>query len=173
MIKPFLREENIKGIEDAFLCLNKKDINVLEWGAGYSTKYFPDFLVKQGIVYNWLALEYNQKWYNIVKKFEIPNVQLELFLEVKWQREFATKAPMNEYVDFPATLGSKFDIIIVDGRKRRRCLMESLKLLKPNGIVLLDDAQRSYYECALKYFDGKFITGTLWQGKLKHGNDNK
>lgn len=34
------------------------------------------------------------------------------------------KLHKNEYVDYPETLNVKFDVIIVDGRKRARCIVK-------------------------------------------------
>ena len=46
-------------------------------------------------------------------------------------------ADLDAYVAYPATLDRRFDFIFVDGRKRRRCLIEAAQLLKPNGAVVL------------------------------------
>jgi capsular polysaccharide biosynthesis protein len=41
--------------------------------------------------------------------------------------------------------GTLFDIILVDGRERMDCLKAALPLIAPDGVVLLDDAQRRRY----------------------------
>jgi hypothetical protein len=72
---------------------------------------------------------------------------------------------MDAYVAFPAGQGRRYDVILVDGRKRRRCLIEAAKLLKDDGIVLLHDAWRPYYHCAFDHFQGgRRIGDILWIG---------
>ena len=53
--------------------------------------------------------------------------------------------PLDEYVDYPTLLGLKFDFVIVDGRKRRRCIEVSKKIVSEDGVIILHDAQRPYY----------------------------
>jgi hypothetical protein len=68
-----------------------------------------------------------------------------------------------DYVSLPASLGRRFDIVIVDGRKRRRCLLEASRFLSDNGIVILHDAWRSYYQCAFEaYESGTRVGDELW-----------
>lgn len=148
----------------------KSPCNVLEWGAGGSTIYFTNQLRKCHTGYVWHALEYNRKWFDKLYPKIDENTKLHLFDYGIWTRDDCTKHPMNEYVNFPSQLGLKFDLkfdmIIVDGRKRRRCLLEAKKLLKKDGFVILHDAQRDYYKCALKEYKGEYLTDKLWKGRL-------
>eukprot|EP00245_Coleochaete_scutata_P002790 TRINITY_DN13918_c0_g2_i1.p1 TRINITY_DN13918_c0_g2~~TRINITY_DN13918_c0_g2_i1.p1 ORF type:complete len:164 (+),score=16.37 TRINITY_DN13918_c0_g2_i1:1-492(+) len=51
-----------------------------------------------------------------------------------------------EYVRYPTMLGQKFDFISVDGRARPACLGEAVRLLKPEGgILMLDNSERKDY----------------------------
>lgn len=169
--KPFMTDEEIAEFKKLFLELGKKHLDVLEWGAGYSTKYFPDFLVKNGITFTWEAIEADVRWYiEIIKLDLLPEVRVHLFDEeifrVDDRRIVERKFDMNEYVLFPRRLGKKYDVIIVDGMKRARCLKEAVRLLKDGGIVILHDAQRTQYHLAFKYYKGKFLLKTLWIGRL-------
>lgn len=145
-------------------------VDVLEWGSGGSTVYFTRFLRNKGVAYTWTSVEYNKIWHARILDAvrDDKNVSTALFdvgnTEVK-QRSI----PMEEYVAYPATLEKKYDVILVDGRKRRRCLLEASKLLKPGGIVLLHDARRTYYHGAFSaYPDSRLLLWTgLWQGKLE------
>jgi len=145
-----------------------KRLDVLEWGSGGSTVYFTQFLKNKGISYTWTSIEYSKIWYerilDMVKGDK--NVSLALF-DVGNTNVKQPDIPMNEYVAYPATLGKKYDVILVDGRKRRRCLLEASKLLKPGGVVLLHDARRTYYHSAFSvYPDSRIFLWTgLWQGK--------
>jgi SAM-dependent methyltransferase len=75
---------------------------------------------------------------------------------------------MDAYVDLPSRLGRKFDFIFVDGRKRRRCLLEAARLLKPGGVAVLHDAYRPYYQCAFMQFAAQQPIGEiLWIGSAE------
>ena len=42
-----------------------------------------------------------------------------------------------------------FDLVLVDGRNRRGCIKNSIRTLKRGGILMLDNAERPYYQKAL------------------------
>ena len=42
-----------------------------------------------------------------------------------------------------------FDLILIDGRDRSRCLLQSRRLVKPGGVIILDNAERSWYQKAI------------------------
>jgi hypothetical protein len=72
---------------------------------------------------------------------------------------------LDDYVALPGTLGRRFHAVLVDGRKRRRCLWEAATLLDDDGVALLHDAQRPYYHCAFAAFrSGHRIGDELWIG---------
>lgn len=80
---------------------------------------------------------------------------------------------LDDYVRLPSLLGRRFDVVLVDGRKRRRCLLEGAGLLSESGVTVLHDAWRSYYECAFAaYASGTHIGDELWvgaQGRIELG----
>ena len=138
--------ESVKGFDK---------VDVLEWGSGYSTKYFPELLQKNNTEYTWKAMEHNQQWYEKVKAFGTRGV--ELVLADKDSKEYLEPE-------------GKFDVIYVDGRNRVKCLKHARKVLKPNGVILLHDAQRERYQEGLKGFHGRFIgakSPVLWVGTVK------
>jgi hypothetical protein len=72
---------------------------------------------------------------------------------------------LDDYVRLPALLQRRFDLILVDGRKRRRCLLEGAGLLSEQGVTVLHDAWRSHYECAFPaYASGTYVGDELWVG---------
>lgn len=165
---PFMSKKEIKKIEDELksLSIGGGKLKILEWGSGGSTVYFSKFLKNIGIPYKWISIEYNKNWYEKVKN-QIegdPGTDIKLF-DVGNNHLRQKNNEMNEYVNYPNTLGEEFDFIFVDGRKRRRCLIEAEKFLKPKGVVFLHDAQRKYYHCAFNIFDGgRFMSMFLWRG---------
>jgi hypothetical protein len=138
----------------------------LEWGSGGSTIHFTDFLEKEGIPYSWTSIEYNKVWYEKVQEVvkSKPDVSLVLFdvgNTVLKQRY----VNMDDYVNYPNTLNKKFDVVFVDGRKRRRCVLLAKNFLKNDGVVFLHDAQRTYYQCSFKEFSNQRLIGpTFWKG---------
>ena len=166
--KSWMDEKDEEEFIKEMLGIGKKKIDVLEWGAGYSTKYFTGILRSKGIRFEWDAIEYNQGWYDLIKEWKLENVNLFLFKEENPEnKRWIAKKPMNEYVDFPKQREKKYDLIFIDGRKRARCLRVAKDFLKENGFVILHDAQRADYQQSFKYYDYKFLTETLWKGKLK------
>lgn len=159
---PWMSDEEIGYIRDKILKMAKSRdrIDVLEWGSGYSTKYYTELMLKNGIEYSWDTMEYSRGWYEKVKNWRLKNVRAYLF-----PTENPEESDMNEFVKFPATLKKKYDLIIVDGRKRVRCMLEAKKLLKKNGIVILHDADRKNYHEAFKFYKkGKLVMPKLWVG---------
>lgn len=161
-MKPMMRDYQIKATERLLLDLKKMQLNILEWGSGGSTIYFTDFLDRNGIDYTWTSIEHNYEWYTKVfhSLKDKKNVAV-YFFDLK-DKEY-------EYINLPLQLGKKFDFILVDGRKRKECLIKAKELLDSDGIVMLHDAQRSRYHSAFKYYpDPRFIDRELWRGTLKN-----
>lgn len=167
-MKPQMLPNEIVAIEKILLSHAPK-LDILEWGSGGSTVYFTKFLRKRHIPYSLLSIEYNKKWFHEISGAveTDPNTRLVLF-DVGNDYNKQPTIPMDEYVAYPATLGKKYDVIIIDGRKRRRCLLEASKLLKPNGDVLLHDARRTHYHSAFSAFpDSRMLLWSgLWLGRL-------
>jgi len=169
-------------------------LDVLEWGAGRSTLYFTNLLQGLGQACHWLSLEYDRSFVaeTIAPQVagnprarllsaaepalppleETPAVRLDVvtfdqgplkpFLP---DHEADRFADLDDYVAYPRQLGRQFDLILVDGRKRRRCLIEAAPLAKPDGLVLLHDAYRPHYQCAFTHFTSHRMLGEiLWIG---------
>ena len=168
-MKPWMKESEIRNLEKILLDLGKKShrLQILEWGSGGSTLHFTDFLKNRGIAYEWLSLEYNKDWYGEIQKLKSGDPRAKIVLFDVGNAELKQRhANMDDYVSYPAKLGEKYDFILVDGRKRRRCLLEAQKLLLPGGVVALHDAERKYYHCAfLRFPYSRFLRTSLWVGK--------
>lgn len=142
-------------------------LEVLEWGSGGSTYYYPKFLRENDIEFNWLSIEYNREWYEKVKEAVKDESRVEVVLFDSGNTRMKQRnLPMDEYVAYPSTLERRWDLILVDGRKRRRCLIEASRMLVPWGCAALHDAQREYYHCAFERFvHGEFLSTKLWVGR--------
>lgn len=132
--------------------LIKPSFSVFEWGSGASTVW----LAKK--VSQVTSVEHTKKWYErLSKRLEeegLANVTLHFL-------------PMDKYVE--AILGypdDAFDLIMIDGRQRVRCIESARLRLKPSGILVLDNAERARYQTGIallaqwdrRDFRGKWLT---------------
>jgi predicted O-methyltransferase YrrM len=174
---------------------------VLEWGAGRSTLYFTDLLRAQGISHHWLSLEYDRDFFQATLARALaeraPQQAVTIRLDGEPEapahptgdllecvvfdagkltpylegHEADRQANLDAYVDYPVARGLKFDFILVDGRKRRRCLLTAAQCLRPNGVVVLHDAYRTYYQCAFeRFFAHRMFGEILWIGSQAQTN---
>ncbi len=161
-MKPWMMEDQIKLVKKILLSFNKKQINVLEWGSGGSTLYFTRFLEENNIDFSWYSIEHSLKWYNSF----IGNVKSNKIKVILKNQKVNNPSTINldHYVHYPRELTNKlgvqqfFDFILVDGRARARCLVEAKFLVKPDGIIMLHDAEREKYHYVFPRFtDWKMI----------------
>lgn len=152
---------------------------VLEWGAGGSTRV----LLEEGAtVERHVSIEHDRDWYEKVHALvSDPRLLLKhvppdrpMSEGSHAQRDIEAWAALAEddasvlaaYVGFPRTLGIAFDLVLVDGRARCFCLREGFELLRPGGVIILHDAQRTQYHGALRSL-GKAVFLEPWhQGQI-------
>ncbi len=131
---PWITEDAIHFLEE-FLDSNE-NARVLEFGCGASTIWLAQRTK------NLVSIEHDHQWYQIIsnelkKNEKCYNVNLIL-----------KNTPYNSVCKtFP---DGYFDLILIDGRNRKRCLQSSKRILKKGGILMLDNAERSWYQCAIK-----------------------
>jgi hypothetical protein len=167
-----------KKILDSFI--NKKII-IFEWGSGYSTIYYAQYLRKKGAEFEWHSIDNNQAWYEKIK-LNVMKKNLRAYVQIYlkkfpsfWEKPmwgpippacgaFSPKSENEKtYVEFPKLLNNKFDILIVDARFRRHCIQTAKEVLQPEGIVILHDAQKMHYHIGLGGFQyGKFLHSGSW-----------
>ncbi|MFI1196803.1 hypothetical protein ACH4T9_26590 [Micromonospora sp. NPDC020750] len=168
-------------------------LRVVEWGAGRSTLWYTSFLAALGVPYRWLALEHHGQFFQeslapqlnqrpdavAVDHDDADTIRallaanntvavgfgagdLRPFLP---GREADRHADLDAYVSLPRRLGLEWDMVVIDGRKRRRCVLEALDLLNPAGFVLLHDAWRTHYQCAWsEWTSGRRFGDEWWIG---------
>ncbi|MFJ1804453.1 hypothetical protein [Streptomyces sp. NPDC088180] len=176
-------------------------LRVVEWGAGRSTLWYTAFLDMLGLPYTWLSIEYNKAFFEehcaptlrerpnaaivteggagvegikdlvnrqgaVVVLYDAGEVRPDLP-----EREADRAVNLDAYVSLPARLGYSCDIVVIDGRKRRRCLIEATRLVDPHGYVLIHDAWRTYYHCAYSEFEsGRRFGDEWWIGSRRKTN---
>jgi hypothetical protein len=123
--RPWWAEESISAVDD-FLKGRTKP-TVFEWGSGGSTNWL---LRRCEKLY---TVEHDPKWAAKVPKGAT------LF-----------RRPLDDsYQDaIKATSVDGFDLVVVDGRRRVKCVKEAVRYVRKGGAILLDDSQRDRYRPA-------------------------
>jgi hypothetical protein len=169
-------------------------LRVVEWGAGRSTLWYTAFLDALRVPYRWLAIEHDGEFFErtvaaalrsrpgaVVTGEPADPADVGGLLERNsvvavtyragrlWPaqpgREADRHADLDAYVSLPARADVRCDLAIVDGRKRRRCVLEAAKLMADGGQVVLHDAWRRHYQCAFaSYRSGRRFGDEWWIG---------
>lgn len=167
---PWMSFREIEIIEAALLAVDKPHLEILEWGCGGSTLHFTKMLTDKGRSFHWTSVEHNRAWYEDIAAQigQRDNIELHWFDAEGDDRKALQDTPMQDYVNFPASLQKKFDLILVDGRKRRQCMAAAVNLITDDGAVYLHDALRPEYHGAFSsYPEGHFVSLKLWRGIRK------
>ncbi|WP_026999672.1 class I SAM-dependent methyltransferase [Eisenibacter elegans] len=115
------------------------DFRVLEYGAGNSTLWYAQR------VRSVLAIEHDSAWVKALTPLLPDNAKiLHKPLEPK---EAYTQAAENP--------SQPFELIIIDGRLRNRCVAAALQWLSDDGVLILDNAERAHYAKARRLLQEK------------------
>lgn len=157
-------------------------LRVLEWGTGASTLWYSSYLRRLGVPFTWAAIEHYRAFFDgeahpglaayddttvihlgrgdVEPDVPAPSdhgVTAYVFDAGEVRPDRPGRAVdrlvnLDAYVALPSRLGGVFDYVMVDGRKRRRCLLEAAQLVSATGYVVLHDAWRTHYQCAWPAF---------------------
>jgi len=143
------------------ILLKRDKLRVFEWGTGYSTVYYPKLLKSLHKDFLWISVDHNKEWHEKIKKHTTWMVWLRLEeFDASQSPIFTDLVSINKYIDMPRNT-KKFDVIIIDGRFRMRCLRVAEQCLAEGGVIILHDAHRRYYHYPLT--KGKYVkTGQWW-----------
>lgn len=110
----------------------KPDMHILEFGCGSSTVYFSKKCN------NVISIEHQSHYYEEAKNKCGNNVALHLL-----------QLPYYSYCNL--LKDNHFDLVLVDGRNRKRCVWESMRIVKPGGYIMLDNSEREYYSQVFEF----------------------
>ncbi len=129
---PWFTYSAINFIENKLLI---KPMKVFEYGSGNSTLWFSQ-RVEQVV-----SVENDTDYYNqMCKTFDLMgNISHKLLVE------------SDKYSSEILNYENEFDIVIIDGRERVQCTLNSIKALKPDGIIIFDNSERQQYKKAYDY----------------------
>lgn len=106
-----------------------KDLSIFEYGSGNSTLFYAKNTRRV------VSVEHDEAWFQKIVKEKAQNAEM-IFCKLDSDGDYSKKA---------ASLGEKFDIIIVDGRDRVNCCKHSINGLTEKGVIVLDDSERESY----------------------------
>ncbi len=143
--RPWMRKRELEIVTE--ILRKKQPEYCLEWGAGYSTLQFP---VLSDQVKQWISVEHDDDWAVKINSMNMNNKVSVVC--VKPNNDVSPGAEKyndyKDYIEYPDSLGLKFDYIFIDGRARSECLAKARALLNTQGIVVVHDANRSDYHKA-------------------------
>ena len=127
---------------------------MLEYGSGYSTLYFAQFVAA------YYSIEHNRKWYEtmneIIRRSSSLSSKIKQYKLVSveagykgWSGGFeeGTREQFDAYIRAVHSLQiPTFDRVLIDGRARRECALEVKAFLHNNSIVFIHDyTTRPFY----------------------------
>jgi hypothetical protein len=164
------------------ILMKRKPRICLEWGSGYSTIYFPRFIPSGS---KWISIEHERKWFHKIKHLIGNDRRIEIYWApsccYSWTdpNKDGSFSDLKDYIEFPEKFGTKFDFILIDGRARLHCLRVACKLMEPDGVVVLHDANRKRYHNGFRnyrfkelFLDKRNDFGGLFIGSKKLDLDN-
>jgi len=128
---PWLTEGAIEFLDDYFK--KKPNAKVLEFGSGASTIWFAKKTK------NFVSIEHDAKWYRTINS--------KLKAMGAWQVKYRY-IPLPYYEVCDNFENEHFDLIVVDGRDRVKCIEKAIRILKEGGILMLDNSERKRYNRA-------------------------
>ncbi|MFM6976625.1 MAG: FkbM family methyltransferase [Sphingobacteriaceae bacterium] len=108
---------------------------IFEFGSGNSTIFYAK-KAKQVV-----SVEHDKAWFDKIKSASPANAEM-IFSELETN---------GAYSQMPLSTGNKYHIIIVDGRDRVNCSINALPALTDDGVLVLDDSEREFYQPAIDF----------------------
>ena len=104
-------------------------LSLFEYGAGYSTLFFA------GLVDTVVSVESNLDWFRTLQPMCPESVTL-------IHKSFE---PDSDYCRLVNTDNKKYDVVVIDGWDRARCVISACSALTDSGVILIDDTSRESY----------------------------
>jgi SAM-dependent methyltransferase len=107
----------------------RSEMSVFEYGCGMGTRWWATRVSEI------ISVEHDRHWFDNMAH-DIPN-NVKLCL-IEFNDDGAYSNKITEY-------SNRFDVIVIDGRDRVRCVKNCLKALKPTGVIIFDNSDRVEY----------------------------
>jgi len=116
--------------------LKEKKLNnlfVFEYGSGNSTIWFSK-RVKRIV-----SIEHDKEWYEYqLKQPKLANTEV-FYKELNYNGDYSKEVQKYKNID----------IVLIDGRDRVNCAINSVNSLSSKGVIIIDDSQRKNYKEAI------------------------
>ena len=129
----------------------RRGSTVFEWGSGASTRWLS---TRADTV---TSIEHDKEWFELLSDLKDDNTFPKLVESTdtpsgsptfpSFKRGYENKE-FKDYVQAIKLYPQKYDLIVIDGRARMDCLVESLEHLKEGGLIYLDNSSRKRYSTA-------------------------
>lgn len=113
----------------------RANMKVFEFGSGASTLWWAQRVRKV------VACEHYASWVEKLRAQAPANVTI----------HHVELVPNGDYCRTAARSDEQFDIIVIDGRDRVNCALNSIGSLKPGGVIIWDNADRDKYQRGYDY----------------------
>lgn len=107
--------------------------SVFEFGSGNSTLFYAKLAGRV------VSVEHDREWFDKISSGKRPNSEM----------IYCPLVPGGDYCRTPLVADGKFDVIIVDGRDRVNCCLQAINALSDQGVIVLDDSERDFYQPAV------------------------
>jgi predicted O-methyltransferase YrrM len=111
-------------------------MKVFEFGGGGSTLWFLDHGLEV------VTAEHDEGWARVLQE-SVSSPRWTLLIRPLDDDAAAYVGAIDGYCD------DHFDLVVVDGRERARCIAASLTKIRPGGMLVVDDIDRERYARAL------------------------
>ncbi|KIL49921.1 hypothetical protein [Jeotgalibacillus soli] len=116
-----------------------KDLNVFEYGSGSSTLWWSEKVNKV------FSVEHDKEWFEKTRKQLInPNVDL-VYKKLAYNGQYSKEVLKHR----------DLDIVVIDGRDRVNCAINSAHSLSKRGVIIWDNTDRISYEEGYKFLQDK------------------
>jgi predicted O-methyltransferase YrrM len=133
----------------------QKHFSLFEFGSGFSTIFYSRHVKKV------ISVEYDPAWFATIRQRAPQNASILL-------QDYDVDGL---YCRTIVKTGQRFDVVIVDGRDRVNCVQQSISCLSADGVILLDDSQRSEYAPGIEYARARGFKALDFEGLKPTGPD--
>jgi len=147
----------------------QKDHVMLEYGSGSSTSFISSYVKKL------YSVEHDRDWYKKVKDQtkHLPNVEM-IHVAPNTNKPGKLKPAQYDwfvdYINWPKTQNTIFDVVLIDGRARQWVAESILDNIRDDSLVFIHDygkRKRPRYDRVLEFYDVVEEVHTMVQLKKK------
>ncbi len=186
--EPWLTRKAITLLEKLLKPKHNGNLRGLEWGAGTGTKWFCErlshlYTVEHNVDWAQRVKRHMQEFPELYSKWEISLVSTEDMGALAYRansglyfKKYATLLDLFFDVTGKRLL-PKVHFVCVDGRARNACLKTAVRILEPDGgVLVLDNSERKRYNTVVvpAHWEKQVLTNgvwstTIWRSTKKHG----